>query len=171
MESKVRVFGHPLHQMLVVFPLGLLATSVVFDLIHLIGGSASAATVSYALIAAGLVGGLIAAPWGTIDWLAIPRGTRAKAIGAMHGGGNVVVLLLFAASWWLRGGQATQPPTLAWALSFAGAALALVTAWLGGELVDRLGVGVSPHAHLNARSSLDGPAEPVREAAAPLRGR
>lgn len=171
MESKVRVFGHPLHQMLVVFPLGLLATSVVFDLIHLIGGSASAATVSYALIAAGLVGGLIAAPWGTIDWLAIPRGTRAKAIGAMHGGGNVVVLLLFAASWWLRGGQATQPPTLAWVLSFAGAALALVTAWLGGELVDRLGVGVSPHAHLNARSSLDGPAEPVREAAGPLRGR
>jgi uncharacterized membrane protein len=156
MESKVRVFGHPLHQMLVVFPLGLLATSVVFDLIHLVGGSASAATVSYALIAAGLVGGLIAAPWGTIDWIAIPRGTRAKAIGAMHGGGNVVVLLLFAASWWLRGGQVTQPPTLAWALSFAGAALALVTAWLGGELVDRLGVGVDDGAHLDAPSSLSG---------------
>ncbi|WP_374673194.1 DUF2231 domain-containing protein [Ideonella sp.] len=163
MESKVRVFGHPLHQMLIVFPLGLLATSVVFDLIHLIGGSPSAATVAHALIAAGLVGGLIAAPWGTIDWLAIPKGTRAKAIGAMHGGGNVVVLLLFAASWWLRAGQEAQPPTLAWVLSFAGAGLALVTAWLGGELVDRLGVGVSPHAHLNARSSLDGPAEPVRE--------
>jgi uncharacterized membrane protein len=153
MESKVRVFGHPLHQMLIVFPLGLLATSVVFDLIHLIGVSPSAATVAYALIAAGLVGGLIAAPWGTIDWLA------------------VVVLLLFAASWWLRGGQDAQPPTLAWVLSFAGAGLALVTAWLGGELVDRLGVGVSPHAHLNARSSLDGPAEPVREAAGPVRGR
>ena len=58
--------------------------------------------------------------------------------------------------------QADAPPTLAWGLSFAGAGLSLVTAWLGGELVDRLGVGVSQHAHLDARSSLQGPAEPAR---------
>jgi hypothetical protein len=50
-------------------------------------------------------------------------------------------------------------------LSFCGAGLALVTAWLGGELVDRLGVGVSTNAHLDARSSLEGPAEPPRDAA------
>jgi uncharacterized membrane protein len=165
MESRVKFFGHPLHQMLIVFPLGLLATSVVFDVIHLWGRSTASATVAYALIAAGLVGGALAAPWGFIDWLAIPRGTRAKTIGAMHGGGNVIVLLLFAASWWLRDGRAEQPPTEAWVLSFCGAALALVTAWLGGELVDRLGVGVSTHAHLDARSSLDGPAEPPRDTA------
>ena len=50
---------------------------------------------------------------------------------------------------------------VAYLISFCGVALALVTAWLGGELVDRLGVGVSPNAHLNARSSLDGPADPA----------
>lgn len=165
MESKVKLFGHPLHQMLIVFPLGLLGTSVVFDLIHLFGSVSYASTVAFALIAAGLVGGLIAAPWGTIDWLAIPAGTRAKTIGAMHGGGNVIVLLLFAASWWLRRDQVEQPPQLAWVLSFCGAGLALVTAWLGGELVDRLGVGVSANANLNARSSLKGPAEQPSEAA------
>lgn len=165
MESRVRLFGHPLHQMLIVFPLGLLATSVVFDLMHLLGGSSTAPGIALALIAAGLVGGLLAAPWGFIDWLAIPRGTRAKAIGAMHGGGNVVVLLLFAVSWWLRDGGVEPPSTAAWLLSFCGAGLALVTAWLGGELVDRLGVGVSANAHLDARSSLDGPADPPREAA------
>jgi len=159
MESKVKLFGHPLHQMLIVFPLGLLGTSVVFDLMYLLGGYRNGGTIAYGLIAAGLVGGLLAAPWGTIDWLSIPAGTRAKSIGAMHGGGNVVVLLLFAASWWLRRGVEAPagPPTTAWVLSFCGAALSLVTAWLGGELVDRLGVGVSPNAHLNARSSLDGP--------------
>src|SRR3954454_15739137 len=43
----------------------------------------------------GIVGGLIAAVFGLIDWLAIPAGTRAKAIGAWHGGGNVLVVLLF----------------------------------------------------------------------------
>lgn len=163
MESRVKLFGHPLHQMLIVFPLGLLATSVVFDLIGLFSDSASAATVAHALIAAGLVGGVLAAPWGYMDWLAIPRGTRAKAIGAMHGSGNVLVLLLFTASWWFRMDEPSQAPALAYGLSFCGAGVALVTAWLGGELVDRLGVGVSPHAHLNARNSLAGPAEPPPE--------
>jgi uncharacterized membrane protein len=171
MESKVKLFGHPVHQMLVVFPLGLLATSVVFDLIHLGTGSPFAASVASVLIVAGLIGGALAAPFGAIDWLNIPPQTRAKAIGAMHGGGNVVVLLVFAFSLWLRHERATDPPALACWLSFAGAALVLVTAWLGGELVDRLGVGVSPHAHLNARSSLEGPAEAIgdREAAAGAR--
>jgi len=78
MESRVKLFGHPVHQMLVVFPLGLLATSVVFDIIHLASGAAYAATVAYALIASGIVGGLLAAPFGLIDWVAIPSGTRAK---------------------------------------------------------------------------------------------
>jgi uncharacterized membrane protein len=152
MESRVKLFGHPLHQMLIVFPLGLLGTSVVFDIVHLWNGSPGAAWFAHALIACGVVAGLIAAPWGTIDWLAIPGGTRAKRIGALHGAGNVVVLLLFAISWWMREQEMT--PVLAVAFSFTGAALALVTAWLGGELVDRLGVGVSAGAHLDAPSSL-----------------
>src|SRR5205814_319961 len=147
MESRVNLFGHPVHQMLIVFPLGLLGTSVVFDLIHLTTGAAYAATVAFALIASGLVGGLLAAPFGFIDWLAIPKGTRAKSIGALPGSGNVVVLVLFAVSLWLRRGQVEQPPSAAWVVSFCGAAIALVTGWLGGELVDRLGIGVSPNAH------------------------
>ncbi len=165
MESRVKLFGHPLHQMLIVFPLGLLGTSVVFDVIHLVSGRADAASVAFALIAAGIIGGLIAAPWGTLDWLAIPPKTRAKSIGALHGAGNVVVLLLFAASWWLRRDSIEQPPAVAYVVSLCGFALALVTGWLGGELVDRLGIGVSPHAHVNARSSLDGPADPLATSA------
>jgi uncharacterized membrane protein len=167
MESRVKLFGHPVHQMLIVFPLGLLATSVVFDLIHLASSASYAATVAFALIASGIVGGLLAAPFGLIDWLAIPAGTRAKSIGALHGGGNVIVLVLFAVSLWLRRGQVEQPPAAAWVVSFCGAAISLVTAWLGGELVDRLGVGVSANAHLDARSSLDGPAEPGDRSAQP----
>jgi uncharacterized membrane protein len=163
MESKVRLLGHPVHQMLVVFPLGLLGTSVAFDLIHIFGQGEFSARLAYGLIAAGLIAGAVAAPWGAIDWLAIPTGTRAKRIGALHGAGNALVLLLFLCSGVLRRGQPDVPPVHAYVLSFGGAALALVTAWLGGELVDRLGVGVSPNANLNARSSLDGPAEPARE--------
>lgn len=160
MESKVKLFGHPVHQMLVVFPLGLLAGSVIFDLMHFSRAGGTASSVAYALIGAGLVAGLLAAPFGLIDWVSLPQGSRAKRVGAVHGLGNVVVLLLFALSFWGRSDQVSQPPTIAFVLSFAGAGLSLVTAWLGGEMVDRLGVGVSPHANVNARSSLDGPALP-----------
>jgi hypothetical protein len=73
------------------------------------------------------------------------------------------VLGLFGASWWLRHERPQAMETLPFALSLAGVALAAGTGWLGGELVDRLGVGVDPGANLDAPSSLsDEPAEPVR---------
>src|SRR5687768_10753326 len=109
MESRAKILGHPIHQMLIPFPFGLLATAVIFDVIHLIWGIPTMATVSYWMIAAGVVGGFNAAPFGLIDWFAIPQGTRAKAVGLVHGLGNVVVLLLFIGSWWLRRGEATEP--------------------------------------------------------------
>ena len=154
MESKVKFLGHPAHQMLIVFPLGLLATGVIFDVIRLAGGSETMAVVSYWMIAAGIIGGFIAAPFGWIDWLAIPRGTRAKAVGLWHGVGNVLVLLLFIASWLMRRDLPERPEVLALVCSFAGAGLALFTGWLGGELVDRLGIGVDDGANPDAPSSL-----------------
>lgn len=161
MESKAKALGHPIHQMLVPIPFGLLATAAIFDLIYLIWGNTTMIVVSYWMIAAGIIGGLVAAPFGFFDYLAIPAGTRAKSVGLIHGVGNVVVLVLFAGSWWLRYGAANLgssdihlPSTLALVLSFAGFALAGVTGWLGGELVDRLGVGVDDGAHLDAPNSI-----------------
>ena len=158
MEARVKVAGHPLHQMLIVFPLGLLATAVIFDVIHLINGSVTASIVSYWVIAAGVIGGLCAAIFGLADWLAIPPGTRAYRLGLWHGIGNVCVIVLYAASWFLRRPDPGQPSALALVLMLVGAGLSLVTGWLGGELVDRLGVGVDDGANLNAPSSLSGPA-------------
>ena len=154
MESKAKLLGHPVHPMLIVFPLGLLATAVIFDVIALTTGNGAWSGMAFYLIAAGVIGGLAAAVFGLIDWLAIPPGTRAKAIGLWHGVGNVVVVALFAVSWFLRRGSPNAPATLALILSFVGVVLALVTGWLGGELVDRLGVGVDDGAHLDAPSSL-----------------
>ena len=154
MDSRAKFLGHPVHQMLIVFPLGLLATAVIFDLIYLVGRNATMALVVYWMIVAGIIGGLLAAPFGWIDWFAIPRGTRAKSVGLWHGGGNVLVLLLFIGSWLVRRDLPERPEALASVLSFGGAGLALVTGWLGGELVDRLSVGVDNAAHVNAPSSL-----------------
>jgi uncharacterized membrane protein len=154
MESRAKLFGHPIHQMLIVFPLGLLAMALVFDVIHFATGNGYWSEIAYRMIAAGIVTGLLAAPFGAIDWLAIPAGTRAKRVGALHGAGNVVVLVLFALSWAFRGADPQAPAGFAYVAAFAGGALALVTGWLGGELVDRLGVGVDDGAHVNAPSSL-----------------
>lgn len=106
------------------------------------------------LIGAGVVGGVVAAVFGLIDWLGIPGRTRAKAIGAWHGGGNLVLLLLFAASWLLRVTASSGPAAGPTVLALVGVGVALVTGWLGGELVVRLGVGIDPGAHLDAPSSL-----------------
>ena len=156
MQAKARLFGHPIHQMLIVFPLGLLGTSLFFDILHLAIGGEHWALVSYYMVAAGILSGLLAAPFGLIDWLAIPGGTRAKRIGLLHGGGNVVVLLLFVVSWFLRRDTPTAPGGLAIGLSLVGVLLALATGWLGGELVDRLGIGVDEGANPDAPSSLSG---------------
>jgi uncharacterized membrane protein len=156
MESRVKLAGHPVHQMLIIFPLGLLATAVVFDVIYLVTDNALWTQAAFYMIGAGVITGLAAAVPGVVDWLAIPRGTRAKRIGLIHGVGNVIVVTLFALSWYLRRDQPAAPPTGAVVAGLLGAGLSLLTAWLGGEMVNRLGVGVDDGAHLDAPSSLTG---------------
>jgi uncharacterized membrane protein len=155
MRSRATAFGHAVHPMLIVFPLGLFSTAVVFDVLYLVTDGADFAVAAAYTIAAGLVGGVVAALFGLVDWLGIPDKTRAKRIGALHGVGNVVVAALFAVSWLLRAGaEGWQPGVGALICSFAGVALAVVTGWLGGELVERLGVSVDEGADVNAPSSL-----------------
>jgi len=156
MESNAKLLGQPVQPMLIVFPLGLLATAVAFDVVALIQSDPSWYHISYWLIASGIIGGLLAAVFGLVDWFSIPSQTRAKRIGLLHGGVNVLVVLLFIGSWLIRRGAAEVPNTTALALSFIAVVLALVGGWLGGELVDRLGVGVDNGAHLNAPNSLSG---------------
>lgn len=155
MEGKAKILGHSAHPILIVFPLGLLATAVIFDIIHMIWGNPVFATVAYWMIVAGLIGGIVAAPFGLIDWIAIPAGTRAKSVGLTHGIINLLTVCIFAVSWYLRSATPERPPTSASALAIIGFLMALVGGWLGGELVERLGVAVHPGANLDAPSSLE----------------
>ncbi len=165
MESKAKAFGHPIHPMLITLPVGLFVMAIVSDILYLITRSSIFPVVSFVDIAAGVIGGLLAAIFGFRDWLAIPNGTRAKSIATTHGIGNVIVVVLFAISWLIRNGSDTVfPSAVAMIFSFVGIIVACGTAWLGGELVDRLGVGVDPGANLNAPSSLSG--QPAMETVA-----
>lgn len=152
----MKLLGHYVHPMLIVFPLGLLATSVGFDVVAIVSGSGYWSEIAWWLMSVGIVSGLLAAVFGLIDFLRIPTGTRARRIGVYHGLGNVVVVGLFAASWLLRRDDPRTVEVGAYALSFAAGALAAATGWLGGELVERMGVGVDEGANLNSPSSLSG---------------
>ncbi len=171
MESRAKIAGHPVHPMLIVFPLGLLATSFFFDIIRVAGGGPSFGVASFYMIAAGVLFGLLAAVFGLVDWLAVPAGTRARRVGATHGIGNVVVVGLFIVSWALRVSDPGHPGAAPFILSLIGVLLALVTGWLGGELVERLGIGVDQGAHADSPSSLSRTPATPRPPGAPLQPR
>ena len=165
MDSRAKVAGHAMHPVLMVFPLGLLSTSVIFDVLYFVTDDERYATASFFMIAAGVISGLIAGAAGFLDWTKIPKGTRAKRLGMVHGLGNEVVLVLFAVSWLVRRAEdgAHEPNAIAFILSVAGIGLAGVTGWMGSELVERLGVAVHPGAHVDAPSSLRAKTIDLRE--------
>ncbi|HCT76929.1 MAG TPA: hypothetical protein DGG94_01880 [Micromonosporaceae bacterium] len=155
MQSRARFLGHAIHPVLVVFPLGLYTTAVIFDVIRLITDRAGFAPAAGYTMGIGVIGGVLAGVIGFVDWFAIPKGTRARKVGLVHGVGNVAVNVLFGVSWLLRmNSDNWVPGAAALVCSFAGLALAGFTGWLGGELVERLAVSVDEDANINAKSSL-----------------
>jgi uncharacterized membrane protein len=154
MAGKINFLGHPVHPMVIVFPLGLLPAAVACDIIYLVRNNPNWAHMSYWLIAAGVLSGIIAAGFGFADWLALPNGTRAKRLGVWHLAVNDIMLVLFAVSWWMRRSVPDHPNTTVIVLGIAGLAFGLIGGWLGGELVYRLSVGVDFDAHVNSPSSL-----------------
>jgi uncharacterized membrane protein len=109
------------------------------------------------MIAAGIISGLLSAVFGLIDFLAIPSGTRAKRVGAIHGYWQRHRSRAVRRELVVPPRQSRAAAMIAIVFAIAGAVLATVTGWLGGELVDRLAVGVDDGAHLDAPSSLGGP--------------
>src|SRR5947207_5330653 len=156
MKAKATSLGHPIHPMLIVFPLGLLPVASIFDIVYLYTHNGHWADISFWLIAAGVIGGLLAAVFGLIDWIGIPSGTTAKSIGLIHGLTNVGLVVLFLVSWVMRRPDPAAPELLAIILGFVAVALSCLSGWLGGELVYRLNVSVDEGAHADSTSSLSG---------------
>lgn len=140
MRTKAGIAGHPLHPMLVVFPIGLWVFSLVADLIYLNTNNMTWVFVAYYAIAGGIIGALAAAVPGAIDLFSITRG-QTRTTGIWHMLINVTVLVLFVVNFWLRSDTEAPISGLIW-LSGISVALLAVSGWLGGELVYRRGVAV-----------------------------
>src|SRR4051812_50185608 len=78
MKSRAKALGHAIHPLLIPFPLGLLATAVVFDIVYLITDRGGFAVAAAYMIAAGIIGGFVAAPLRWVELVQNPSGTRGQ---------------------------------------------------------------------------------------------
>ena len=147
MASPASIGGHPIHPMIIPFPIALWVFSLVADVIYLWRGNPVWKDwIAFYALLAGIIGAAVAAVPGLIDWLSLTDKAVVK-IANWHARLNVIALLVFAGSFYLRttsgaslvGGSYTIPL----ALSVLGVVLIIISGWLGGEMVFRHGVAVS----------------------------
>jgi uncharacterized membrane protein len=140
MSSPASIGKHPIHPMLVVFPIGLWIFSFVCDLIHLLVSSNPIwSDVAFYCIGGGIAGALLAAIPGFIDYLSLTD-TRTKKIATYHLVLNLIGVVLFAANFGLRfTARGDSLPIILSAITLVGVG---ISGWLGGELVYVHGVGV-----------------------------
>jgi uncharacterized membrane protein len=143
-------YGHPFHPILVTIPIGAWVGSLVFDIATRAGdGSRALTEASYWLIGLGILGALLAAVFGLMDLLRIPRGSRALKFGLTHMLLNLTVVALFIVNFFWRHGSYDDSARVSvgqMVLSIVAIALLLVSGWLGGTLTYRYGVRVAAEA-------------------------
>lgn len=142
-RSTAKIAGHPIHPMLVLFPVAFLVSTLVTDLIFLSTGNPAWATASLWLVGAGVVTALVAALAGFADFFGEPR-IRQIRDAWRHMIGNLVVVTIAAISWWMRAAQGAAEAVAPWGVTLSAlvAVLLLYTGWKGGELAYRYRVGV-----------------------------
>jgi uncharacterized membrane protein len=141
--SKAAIAGHPIHPMLIPFPLALLTLAPVTDIVYAVTEAVFWGWVSYYLLWAGIISAGLAAIVGLVDFIGVPRVRRLRA-GWAHMLLNVVIVVLSIVNLVLRWNDtidAILPAGLI--LSIVAASLLLVSGWFGGELSYRYKVGVA----------------------------
>jgi uncharacterized membrane protein len=142
-RSTAHIAGHPIHPMLIPFPIAFFVATFVCDLAFWQTGNSAWATAAIWLLGAGLVMAALAAIAGLVDVLGEPR---IRALNAVwwHAGGNVIVVLIELYNWYARytqGTGAVVPKGLVLSLIVVG--ILLFTGWQGWEMVYRHRVGVA----------------------------
>src|SRR5215467_7817148 len=145
MSSPASIAKHPIHPMLVSFPIGLWIFSLASDIIYRARwGPAVWSDVAFYTLAGGIIGALLAAVPGLIDLISATG--RAKAIGIYHMCINLIAVVLFAIDFWLRTSLPPRDPA-PFVLSVIGVVLVLISGWLGGSMVFVHGMALEPRPH------------------------
>jgi uncharacterized membrane protein len=146
MKTPARIFGHPIHPILIAFPIALWSFSFIADCIYYFGNHIALwESIAFYTLAGGIIGAVLAALPGAVDYFSIPS-SKASRIATWHAVVNVSALVVFCISFYLRtsagrrlvGGSFNIPILL----SLVGVLLMGVAGWLGGELVYKHQIGV-----------------------------
>src|SRR5262249_29360382 len=131
-ESRASIGRHPMHPMLVVFPIGLWGAALAFDVVEMITSHPLWGTLAFWNILGGIVGGLLAAVPGFLDYPGVKG--REGRIATWHMALNLAAVVLFAVNAFIRLRVSAESP---WPLllSIVGVAGVFISGWLGGELV------------------------------------
>ena len=148
MASPASVGGHPIHPMIIPFPIGLWVFSLIADVIYLWRGNPVWRDwIAFYALLAGIIGAALAAVFGIIDWLSI-KDREVKKVADWHARLNVIALLVFVADFYLRTNGGARwvgaSLTIPLLLSVLGVVLITISGWLGGEMVYVHGVAVEP---------------------------
>jgi len=143
MATPASIAKHPIHPMLVPFPIGLWIFSFICDLVYALGwGGPLWKDMAFITMAGGIIGAVLAAVPGYLDYRSLTA-PNVQRIGRWHWGINLSIVVLFAINLWLRMIH-EMGDALPVILSFVGVAMLGVSGWLGGELVYVRGVAVEP---------------------------
>jgi nitrite reductase/ring-hydroxylating ferredoxin subunit/uncharacterized membrane protein len=150
MRTKANFKGHPIHMMLIPFPIAFLVAAFASDLLGVLFGNPSLWTTGAYLAIAGIVTGLIAAVPGVMDYLySVPPGSSGKKRATLHMLVNVTSLTLFAVAWGIRGAADLQPDSSVLLIEVIGLVALGFGGWMGGTLVIRNFIGPE-HRYANA---------------------
>jgi len=140
MSSPASIKNHPVHPMLVAFPIGLWVFALVCDVVRAVGGTAAWQTVATFCVAGGIVGALLAAVPGLVDYFSIDE-AEMKRIANMHLAVNLGAVVIFAINLWLRFRLPVES-NVPLGLSVIGVLAIGFSGWLGGEMVYVKGMAV-----------------------------
>ena len=149
MRSKARIAGHPIHPMLIPIPIGLFVATLVCDVAYQATANVFWYDVAWWTMAGGVLGALVAAVPGLIDYMGVARHSRGRATALAHMVINLTVVAAYLANLWLRndhGALFGAPWALAFGLEIVAVAALSASGWLGGELVYRFGLGIEREA-------------------------
>lgn len=141
-SSKMSIGGHPIHPMLIHFPVAALIGLIGTDLAYVLTGDAFWARAGIWLVGVGVIGGWLSGTVGLLDLLLVKK-IRRLVTAWCHAILAVMLLSLATLNWLLRIGQA-DAAILPWGLylSLVCGALIALTSLFGGQLVYDHAIGV-----------------------------
>ena len=141
MQGKATIAGHPVHPMVVTFPIGCFVAAIVCDIISIWAGPAFWAPMASWLLVFGIIGGLVAAFFGFVDYLTAPMTAQAKNVAAWHMTLNIAVIVIFGVACAVRFHDHTS--VAGYALTVLGIIVLCIAGALGGDIAHRHLVGSS----------------------------